>query len=569
VTIARTGIPNLISALWVTRGGKLYATGTVTSPIIFTAESDDVNNPTDMPYNAMGLWGGVVMLGHGRLNSIDPASPKFGTSAPYVDRYEGTSDDGANGEHLYGGTNDEDSSGALRYVSIRYPGNIFVTGRELNGLSMGAVGAGTQIEYVEVLNSQDDGFEFWGGTVNTRHLIAAFCDDDDFDTDAGYRGTNQFWFGIKPTWTASSDSRGFETDGDYDQGVFNEAPISRWAVYNATLVGRGTGETLAARKTAWSPRDEPAANVVNSVFTEWNSGLRMEGDALYHYTNGPTLGNALNNIWNVINTLDSATTPRGDFLFSDVNRSNSIVNPLLGSISYTNNLGLNPRPQAGSPVFTNVLVGAPTPVAYRGAFSGPSDNWADGWTALSKMGFLTNATAAPVNTAPTFSAPTPNSTIIVNVGATVSVPHTATDSDVPAQALTFSLLSGPGAITPSGAYSWRPHVGNSDTTNVVVVAVSDDGVPNLSATNAFSVIVNPLVLPTLGTPAMVAGQFSLTINGQTGPDYAVQVSTNLATTNWVTVLATNSPSLPFTYSQSPSAEEPVKFFRVLVGPAQP
>ncbi|MBC8003608.1 MAG: hypothetical protein H7X97_13565, partial [Opitutaceae bacterium] len=397
VILSRPGIPNAVSALWVTRGGKLNAIGTTAKPIIFTAEGDDVNNPNDMPYNAMGLWGGVVLLGHGQLNSIDPASPKFGGSAPYVDRYEGCDGDGPNGEHLYGGTNDSDSSGILRYVSIRYPGYVFATAKELNGLSMGAVGSGTEIEYVEVLNSQDDGFEFWGGTVNTRHLIAAFCDDDDFDTDAGYRGTNQFWFGIKPTWTGSGDSRGFETDGDYNQAVFNEAPISRWTVYNATLIGRGTGETLATRKTAWSPRDEPAANVVNSIFTEWNSGLRMEGDALYHYTNSPTLGNALNNIWNVINTLDSATTPRGDFLFSDVNRSNTVVNPLLGGISYTNNAGLNPRPQAGSPALSNVLAGAPVPVAYRGAFSGPSDNWADGWTALATMGFLTNATAAPAN----------------------------------------------------------------------------------------------------------------------------------------------------------------------------
>jgi hypothetical protein len=395
VTIGKLGIPNLVSALWVTRGGKLYANGTATNPIIFTAEGDDVNNPTDMPYNAMGLWGGVVLLGHGQLNSIDPASPRFGTPAPFVDQYEGTDNAGPNGEHLYGGTNDWDNSGSLSYVSIRYPGNIFATGRELNGLGMGAVGAGTTIEHIEVLNSQDDGFEFWGGMVNTKYLIAAFCDDDDFDTDAGYRGTNQFWFGIKPTWTGSGDSRGFETDGDYNQAVFNEAPIARWYAYNVTLIGRGTNETLAARKTAWSPRDEPAPNVINSIFTEWNSGLRMEGDALYHFTNTPTLGNAMNNIWNVINTLDSATSPRGDFLFSDASRSNSIANPLLGGISYTNNGALNPRPQAGSPAFINVLPGAPVAVSYRGAFSGPSDNWADGWTALSSMSFLAEAVPAP------------------------------------------------------------------------------------------------------------------------------------------------------------------------------
>lgn len=403
MTIARTGIPNLVSGLWVTRGGKLYAVGTSNNPIIFTAEGDDVNNPNDMPYNAMGLWGGVVLCGNGYLNTIDPSSPKFGTPAPYVDRFEGTDNDGPNGEHLYGGTNDADNSGIVKYVSIRYPGNVFTTGKELNGLTMAAVGSGTEIEYVEVLNSQDDGFEWWGGVVSTKHLIAAFCDDDDFDTDAGYRGTNQFWFGIKPTWTGSSDSRGFETDGDYNQAAFNEAPISQWYVYNATLIGRGTNETLAARKTAWSPRDEPAANVINSVFTGWNSGLRMEGDALYHYTNTPTLGNALNNVWDVLNTLDSATPANGAFLFSDASRTNQVTPALLGGVSYTNNAGLDPRPTPGSPALNNVLPGAPVATSYRGAF-GPNDTWANGWTALAKMGYLnTNAVVVVPPTAPTIT----------------------------------------------------------------------------------------------------------------------------------------------------------------------
>ena len=77
------------------------------------------------------------------------------------------------------------------------------------------------------------------GFVNTHHLVAAFCEDDDFDTDQGYRGTNQFWFGIKPPWQGSSDSRGFETEGDLNQGATGELPLSQWVVHNATLIGRG------------------------------------------------------------------------------------------------------------------------------------------------------------------------------------------------------------------------------------------------------------------------------------------------------------------------------------------
>ncbi|MBC8097525.1 MAG: hypothetical protein H7Y43_17105, partial [Akkermansiaceae bacterium] len=213
--------------------------------------------------------------------------------------------------------------------------------------------------------------------------------------------------------------------------------------------------------------------------------------------------------------------------------------------------------------------GAPVPVAYRGAFSGPSDNWADGWTALSTMGFLTNAVAAPVNTAPVITAPAANSTYTVNVGVNVSVTNLATDSDLPAQTLTFSLLSGLGSITTNGLFTWRPQVSDSGTTNVVTVQVSDDGTPALSATNMFSVIVNPLTPPTLGSVSYSAGQFSLTVDGQFGPDYVIQVSTNLATTNWVTVLSTNSPVVPFIFTDSATSDEPMKFYRALVGPPLP
>ncbi len=186
--LPRTGIPNLVSALWVARGGKLYATGTVERPIIFTFEGDDVNNPNDVPPTLTGQWGGVVLCGRAQINSAQDTTGN--AASPRYEVFEGTTGAGSVAEHIFGGNDDTDNSGTLRYVSIRHPGNVFASGRELNGLTMGGVGSGTDISYIEVFASSDDAFEWWGGNVNTHHLVAAFCEDDDFYTVQGYCGSN-------------------------------------------------------------------------------------------------------------------------------------------------------------------------------------------------------------------------------------------------------------------------------------------------------------------------------------------------------------------------------------------
>ena len=392
VTTNRPGIPNLVSALWVTRGGKLYATGTVSSPIIFTMEGDDVNDPDDIPPTVTGQWGGIILMGRAVINSAFDVAGN--TANPVTDVYEGVTSEGPNLEHRFGGSDDNDSSGALRYVSIRHTGSQFALDKELNSLTMGGVGRGTVIEYIESYASSDDGFEWWGGTVNTKWLVAAFCEDDDFDTDQGYRGTNQFWFGIKPPWQGSVDSRAFETDGDTSQTIIGDRqPFSQWTVHNATLIGRGKASTLFGGGRSWNARDEAAPDVYNSAFVDFNSGLMLDADGLYHWTNSTVLATARNHVWDVT----SGPTPTffGDFVFTNASFNNTVQAAGLGGISYTNDVaGLNPRPQAGSPLLTNVLAGAPVATTYRGAFSGPSDNWADNWTALSTEGYLVVGTPA-------------------------------------------------------------------------------------------------------------------------------------------------------------------------------
>ena len=186
-------------------------------------------------------------------------------------------------------------------------------------------------------------------------------------------------------------------------------------------------------------------------------------------------------------------------------------------------------------------------------------------------GTVTSSTATVTvgNTAPAL-APVSDQTL--NVGVTLALTNSATDPDVPPQSLTFGLLSGPvgAALDASGVFTWRPQVSQGGSSNFVSVVVTDDGSPNLSATNTFSVFVNPVTQPDIASPGIAGGQFSLTVNGQAGPDYAVQASTNLLDTNsWTTVFRTNSPGAQFQWADPDTTASPFKFYRIIVGPPLP
>jgi hypothetical protein len=159
---------------------------------------------------------------------------------------------------------------------------------------------------------------------------------------------------------------------------------------------------------------------------------------------------------------------------------------------------------------------------------------------------------------------------IIGVGQTLAFTASATDNDQPPQTLTFSLLAGPTHATldtNSGAFSWRPWVTDSDTTNSITLKVADSGTPSMSATQTFTVTVNPLTIPTLSSAGLNAGQFSLQVSGDAGPDYAVQASTNLI--DWSTVVISNSPAMPFNWLDTSASGAPMQFYRVIVGPPLP
>lgn len=179
------------TALLVARGGKLMAEGTANAPIIFTSVADEITpeqvaggnfaSPNLDP-DISGLWGGVIVLGKAKIS----ASNDNGDDQTEV-QIEGIPTSDSNG--LYGGNDDSDNSGVIRYISIRHGGTNIGQGNEINGLSLGGVGSGTTIENVEIVANQDDGVEWFGGTVNVNNVVVWNCGDDGIDTDQSWAGT--------------------------------------------------------------------------------------------------------------------------------------------------------------------------------------------------------------------------------------------------------------------------------------------------------------------------------------------------------------------------------------------
>lgn len=232
------------SSLVVASGAKIIAEGTADAPIIFTFEGDEGNTSPEV----RGKWGGLLILGNATLNN------ELGLNS-----VEGISP--AEGRAYFGGTNDADNSGTLKYVSIRHGGAVIGADNEINGLTLAGVGTGTTLEYVEVISNLDDGIEWFGGTVNGNYLISAFCGDDGIDSDLGYRGKNQFIVIHK------ASDRGAEHDGG-DSPV-NGLPFAKPVFYNVTSLGTGDNQAITFR-------DNTGGEYHNSLFINYMTGADIE-----------------------------------------------------------------------------------------------------------------------------------------------------------------------------------------------------------------------------------------------------------------------------------------------------
>ena len=384
------------SALIVARGGKIFAKGTSEKPIIFTAEADDVNNPTDLGPKDNALWGGLAILGKA-------VTQKNGN--PTV-QLEGIPTAESRGN--YGGTDNADNSGVLRYVSIRHGGRQIASGSELNGLSLGAVGSGTTLEYIEIYANSDDGIEFFGGAPNVKYAVVAFAEDDSYDWDEVYTGKGQFWFSIQRDDVADL---GGELDGTTPDDL---TPYSNPTVYNWTHIGSGLGAP-ASNPLGWLFRAGTAGTVANCIVTS-TKGKALEvqdraaptNDAYsklgtgelkilnnIFYANGSAveLSGASNGIIRVTSgTPDDATATALVNHLRD--NATSLASPYIASISRTPDGKLDPRPCPVGSAYTTPRAAVPTDpfftnVPYKGAFGEQwNDLWIRGWTTLSRNGHL-------------------------------------------------------------------------------------------------------------------------------------------------------------------------------------
>jgi hypothetical protein len=291
---------------------------------------------------------------------------------------------------LYGGDDPTDNSGIFRYVSIRFGGFEFATDEEINGLTMGGVGSGTTIDHVEVVANTDDGFEWFGGTVNTSHLFALYCQDESFDFDEGHQGTHQFLFAVQ----SNLSDNGTEADGGNStgSGVKDGEPLTNTRIFNATYVG------APGSADGFRLKDNFAGQFHNSIFAS-------TGDDLMRIDDAPTIGQVgvnllfTNNLWgtpggdqtnNSLDAVDENGDPdlgarasaqaeadvlaqTGNVLDADI-RFSEITRNEAGEVT-----AIDPRPLPGSSAWgTELTTGAPQMVEYRGAFG--RGNWTAGWT---------------------------------------------------------------------------------------------------------------------------------------------------------------------------------------------
>ena len=247
------------SALMIEKGAKLIANGTVDKPIVFTSGEAAGSR-------GYGDWGGIILCG------IAPNNYPTG---------EATIEGGVTSKHGAGvGTPDpHDNSGSLQYVRIEFPGVAFAANNEINGLTLGSVGDGTTIDNVQVSYSGDDSFEWFGGTVNAKHLIAFRGWDDDFDTDNGFTGMVQYAVALRdPSKADQSKSNCFESDNNSTGS--NTALITMPIFSNVSSFGPKVTSSTSSNslyQSAMHLRRSSSLKVYNSIFAGWPSGLQIQG----------------------------------------------------------------------------------------------------------------------------------------------------------------------------------------------------------------------------------------------------------------------------------------------------
>lgn len=360
------------ASLIIEPGAKIIAEGTVDKPIVFTSDKEPGKRVT-------GDWGGLIICGNARVNRTNQPTIEGGPGT----HYGNTTSDEFNGE----------SSGKLKYVRIEFAGYPLEPDKEINGLTFGGVGSGTEVEFVQVSYSNDDSYEWFGGTVNAKHLIAYKGWDDDFDTDYGYTGKLQFLLSVRDKDIAdTSDSNGFESDNDGDGST--NTPFTKPVFSNVTLIGpfygkvsdrtqaeveaktadAANGAKGGKYQAAMHLRRNSSLNVYNSVFTGWPYGLRAT-DKKGQANDGIAIENVIfAGMWKNF--------------YEDEKVSENFFNRVGNNMVLENTRQIIAKDGDYSSVVADAVKGADfskladsffEKVTYKGAFDGTND-WTEGWT---------------------------------------------------------------------------------------------------------------------------------------------------------------------------------------------
>jgi hypothetical protein len=375
-----------VACLIIRPGATITANGTPNAPIVFTSMK-----PAGQRRH--GDWGGVVILGNAPVNQ----SP--------LPQIEGGIIPGQ-----YGGIDPNDNSGIFRYVRIEFPGYRFQLNNEINGLTMGGVGRGTQIDHIQVSYSDDDSYEWFGGTVDAKYLVAFGGTDDEFDTDFGYQGRVQFAFGLRDpyNWDPTGQSNGFESDNMGTASYVTPRTFAQFS--NITLVGNKRVDTVAAVsgnsfQYGMLLRRGTEFSVYNSIIMGYPGGLALRDAATINAAYGDTLKIRSTSLaaWDgaTFATMTTASTTPAPFSvpteswFTSRGNTGGAVARNASAIGLVNMNFLNnpdPRPAPGSEPTTagvwfdtlNTQNGNYFDVTtYRGAFdpSVPLNQlWTAGWT---------------------------------------------------------------------------------------------------------------------------------------------------------------------------------------------
>ncbi len=384
------------------RGGKLIAQGTESEPIVFTSEEAAGSRKP-------GDWGGIILCGKAKNNQQEQ-------------QIEG----GPRTKH--GGNDDSDNSGVLSYVRIEFAGYPFQKDKEINGLTLGSVGNSTKIDHVQVSYTNDDSFEWFGGSVNCKYLVAYHGWDDDFDTDNGYSGAVQYGLVVRDARIAdTSQSNGFESDnnaGGSDVSPYTNATFSNITVIgpkaqtgvnfenNTDFINGGSvfpnnGSALGKFQAAFQIRRASRLNIINSVAVGFPIGLIIDGEkgdtpaqakagAIRFHNNVlagmDVIGSDANKVYEDV-LYDAAGKAVIDetqksysntFFFQEALKNQAYDDATALALVDASNAGSPFMPAASSPLlslasFDGENIAWFDKVAYVGAFN-DKDNWLKGWT---------------------------------------------------------------------------------------------------------------------------------------------------------------------------------------------